>query len=51
MKKRRFAVEQIFAVFKEAEAGMPVLDFIRQGCDTNIGRSAYCSNGKALHNA
>lgn len=30
MKKRRFAVEQIVAVLKEAEAGMPVAELIRR---------------------
>jgi putative transposase len=30
MKKKRFAVEQIVAVLKEAEAGMPVAELIRR---------------------
>lgn len=30
MKRKRFAVEQIVAVLKEAEAGMPVVDLIRR---------------------
>jgi putative transposase len=30
MKKKRFAVEQIIAVLKEAEAGMPVAELIRR---------------------
>ncbi len=30
MKKRRFSVEQIVAVLKQAELGMPVADLIRQ---------------------
>ena len=30
MKKKRFAVEQIVAVLKQAEMGMPVADVIRQ---------------------
>jgi len=30
MKKKRFAVEQIVAVLKEAEAGMPVVELIRR---------------------
>ena len=30
MKKKRFAVEQIVAVLKQAEMGMPVADLIRQ---------------------
>ena len=30
MKKKRFAVEQIVAVVKEAEAGMPVAELIRR---------------------
>lgn len=34
MKKTRFSVEQIVAVLKQAELGLPVADLIRQ-----IGRS------------
>lgn len=30
MKKKRFSVEQIVAVLKQAELGMPVADIIRQ---------------------
>ena len=30
MKKKRFSVEQIVAVLKQAELGMPVADLIRQ---------------------
>lgn len=30
MKKKRFAVEQIVAVLKEAEVGMPVAELIRR---------------------
>jgi putative transposase len=30
MKKKRFAVEQIVAVLKEGEAGMPVAELIRR---------------------
>jgi len=30
MKKKRFSVEQIVAVLKQAELGMPVVDLIRQ---------------------
>lgn len=30
MKKKQFAVEQIVALLKEAEAGMPVADLIRR---------------------
>jgi putative transposase len=30
MKKKRFAIEQIVAVLKEAEAGMPVAELIRR---------------------
>ncbi len=30
MKRKRFSVEQIVAVLKQAEAGMPVADLIRQ---------------------
>ncbi len=30
MKKKRFGVEQIVAVLKEAEAGMPVAELIRR---------------------
>lgn len=30
MKRTRFAVEQIVAVLKQAEAGMPVAELIRQ---------------------
>ena len=30
MKRRRFSVEQIVAVLKQAEAGLPVADLIRQ---------------------
>lgn len=30
MKKKRFAVEQIVAVLKQADMGMPVADLIRQ---------------------
>ena len=30
MKRRRFSVEQIVAVLKQAELGMPVADLIRQ---------------------
>lgn len=30
MKKKRFAVEQIVAVLKEVEAGMPVAELIRR---------------------
>ncbi len=30
MKKKRFAVEQIIAVLKEAEAGLPVAELIRR---------------------
>ncbi len=30
MKKKRFSIEQIVAVLKQAELGMPVADLIRQ---------------------
>lgn len=30
MKKKRFSIEQIVAVLKQAEIGMPVADLIRQ---------------------
>ena len=30
MKRKRFSVEQIVAVLKQAELGMPVADLIRQ---------------------
>jgi len=30
VKRKRFSVEQIVAVLKEAELGMPVADLIRQ---------------------
>ena len=30
MKKKRFSVEQIVAVLKQAELGMPVADLIRR---------------------
>ena len=30
MKKKRFAVEQIVSILKEAEAGMPVVELIRR---------------------
>ena len=30
MKKKRFSIEQIVAVLKQAELGMPVVDLIRQ---------------------
>ena len=30
MKRKRFAVEQIVAVLKQAELGLPVADLIRQ---------------------
>lgn len=30
MKKKRFSVEQIVAILKQAELGMPVADVIRQ---------------------
>jgi len=30
MKKKRFSVEQIVAVLKQAEMGMPVADLIRK---------------------
>ncbi len=33
MKKKRFSVEQIVAVLKQAELGMPVADLIRQVCN------------------
>jgi hypothetical protein len=31
MKKKRFSIEQIVAVLKQAELGMPVADLIQQG--------------------
>lgn len=31
MKRKRFSVEQIVAVLKQAEAGMPVAELIRHG--------------------
>lgn len=31
MKKKRFSVEQIVSVLKQAELGMPVADIVRQG--------------------
>jgi putative transposase len=30
MKKKRFSVEQIVAVLKQAELGLPVADLVRQ---------------------
>ncbi|WP_213309351.1 hypothetical protein [Paraburkholderia sacchari] len=32
MKRKRFSVEQIVAVLKQAEAGMPVAELIRHVC-------------------
>lgn len=42
MKHKRFSVEQIVAVLKQAEMGMPVSDLIRQ---IGIGEQT-CSRGK-----
>ena len=39
MKKKRFAVEQIVAVLKEAEAGMPVAELIRR---IGITEQTFC---------
>lgn len=36
MKTKRFSVEQIVAVLKEAEAGMPVAELIRRAVLTNF---------------
>ena len=44
MKKKRFSVEQIVSVLKQAELGMPVADIVRQvgisGRPTTAGRSS-----------
>ncbi len=37
MKKKRFSVEQIVAVMKQAEAGVPVAELIRKVFPRNIG--------------
>lgn len=39
MKRKRFSVEQIVAVLKQAELGMPVADLIRQ---VGISEQTFC---------
>jgi transposase-like protein len=39
MKRKRFSVEQIVAVLKQAELGMPVADVIRQ---IGIAEQTFC---------
>lgn len=39
MRKKRFSVEQIVAVLKQAELGMPVADIIRQ---VGISEQTFC---------